>query len=178
MSIKDYFVAKQREIERKKRLETANKVGLGLVIGTLVGSAAGVLLAPKSGKETREDIKTFAENSADQVKEQSAKLGEEVSKTYKSAVEKIINFGDEKLVQLKKVGDDVEDKAKDVKDQAEKTAKEVKDEAEKKAEKVKDNVKETADNVKKETAKTVAKGAEKVEDTAGKVKKEAEKKTR
>jgi gas vesicle protein len=29
---------------------------LGLLIGSLIGAAVGILFAPKSGKETREDI--------------------------------------------------------------------------------------------------------------------------
>lgn len=32
----------------------------GLIFGVAVGAAAGVLLAPKSGEETREDLKKFA----------------------------------------------------------------------------------------------------------------------
>ena len=36
------------------------KVALGVAVGAVVGAAAGVLLAPKSGKETRADIKKKA----------------------------------------------------------------------------------------------------------------------
>lgn len=37
----------------------------GLLFGTAVGITAGILLAPKSGQETREDIKKFAMDTAD-----------------------------------------------------------------------------------------------------------------
>jgi gas vesicle protein len=37
----------------------------GLTVGALAGVAAGVLLAPKSGKETREDIKKLAVDLSD-----------------------------------------------------------------------------------------------------------------
>lgn len=37
----------------------------GLVFGTVVGVTAGILLAPKSGEETREEIKKFALDTAD-----------------------------------------------------------------------------------------------------------------
>ncbi len=36
------------------------KFGLGILIGTVVGVVAGLLTAPKSGKETRKDIKNKA----------------------------------------------------------------------------------------------------------------------
>ncbi len=37
----------------------------GLVFGTMVGVTVGVLLAPKSGEETREDIKRYALETVD-----------------------------------------------------------------------------------------------------------------
>ncbi|MBU7005627.1 YtxH domain-containing protein [Phosphitispora fastidiosa] len=43
---------KRRKNERK---DTAKKVAAGLTVGAAIGAAAGVLLAPKSGQETRED---------------------------------------------------------------------------------------------------------------------------
>ena len=35
---------------------TTSKLILASTVGTIVGAAAGILLAPKSGKETREDL--------------------------------------------------------------------------------------------------------------------------
>ena len=43
------------------RYAKAKTIGLWLAGGVAVGAAAGLLLAPKSGKETREDIKDYAE---------------------------------------------------------------------------------------------------------------------
>lgn len=37
-----------------------NKLALGAIVGAAVGIAAGILTAPKSGKETRDDIKQKA----------------------------------------------------------------------------------------------------------------------
>lgn len=157
MSIKDYFVAKQREIERKKRMETAGKVGLGLAIGSFIGSAAGVLLAPKSGKETREDIKATAYVTKEQLKAKGEELTTNVQDTYHTAVNKFSTYGEEKLTQLKNVKDDVEDTATELKVKAA------------------DKVEEVAKDVKSKAAETAEKAADKVEKTAGKVEKEADK---
>jgi gas vesicle protein len=55
----------------------------GLVVGSVIGAAAGILLAPKSGKETREDIKNKAEEIRDK--------GQEALDTAKEKVESISN---------------------------------------------------------------------------------------
>lgn len=161
MSIKDYFVAKQREIERKKRLDTASKVGLGLALGSLVGSALGVLFAPKSGKETREDIKDIAEKSVDTIKAKTNELSETVQETYNEAKNKFNKFSEEKLTDLRRVASDVEDKTEEVKDKASKKVNEVKSEAakgvDKAAKKVEEGAKKVSDKAKEEEAKADAK---------------------
>ena len=51
--IEDKRKAKQRaEKVKKAKIATA-----GVVLGAVTGAVSGVLLAPKSGKETRNDIK-------------------------------------------------------------------------------------------------------------------------
>ncbi len=165
MSIKDYFVAKQREIDRKKRLDTAAKVGVGVVLGSLVGSAAGVLFAPKSGKETRKDLKDIAEKSVETVKAKTNELSDAVQETYSEALNKFNKFSEEKLTDLKKVASDVEEKA-------EEKAKEVKEETTKKANEAKSEVAKGVDKA----AKKVEEGAKKVSDKAKEEKAEADKK--
>ncbi len=64
MNLKDLF---QKKKSSKK--ETAKNVAIGAGIGTAVGVAAGVLLAPKSGKETREDIANTTKKTLENVKE-------------------------------------------------------------------------------------------------------------
>ncbi len=43
--------------ERGKKMSKKSKFAVGAAIGAIVGVAAGILTAPKSGKETRDDIK-------------------------------------------------------------------------------------------------------------------------
>lgn len=68
---------------------------LGALLGGLVGAAAGILFAPKSGKETREDLKNGADELArkakkgvkkfqrEQVEPAVEKLGEKVEEVGK-----------------------------------------------------------------------------------------------
>jgi len=63
MDLKDLFKKKST------KKQTAKNVAIGAGIGTAVGVAAGVLLAPKSGKETREDIVNTTKQTLENVKE-------------------------------------------------------------------------------------------------------------
>ena len=58
------------EKTRKTREKKARKnVLAGLALGAVVGAAAGVLLAPKSGKETREALADAAAKLPEKAKE-------------------------------------------------------------------------------------------------------------
>jgi gas vesicle protein len=52
----------------------------GLLVGTVAGAVAGILLAPKSGEETREDIKKLAVDLKDKATDMYAKAKREVEK--------------------------------------------------------------------------------------------------
>lgn len=58
---------------------------LGLVAAAGAGYVAGVLLAPKSGQETREDLK----KKADQAKEVATQKAEEAKKVYEESAAKV-----------------------------------------------------------------------------------------
>ena len=76
MAIMDVFdkVKKQRKkAEQKKALKN---VAVGAALGATVGAVAGVLLAPKSGKETREDLANATKEGIEKakVKAEEAKI--------------------------------------------------------------------------------------------------------
>ena len=52
----------------------------GLLFGTVAGVVAGILLAPKSGAETREDIKKLAEDFKDKAEDAYMSARKEVEK--------------------------------------------------------------------------------------------------
>ena len=69
MAILEVFqkVKKQRKAaEQKKALKN---VAVGAAIGATVGAVAGVLLAPKAGKETREELAVAAKEAVEKAKE-------------------------------------------------------------------------------------------------------------
>ncbi|HOA31852.1 MAG: YtxH domain-containing protein [Clostridia bacterium] len=62
------LTSKKRAERKAKRKKTAG-VAAGVAAGAAIGAAAGILLAPKSGKETREDIKMKTGEIATKVKD-------------------------------------------------------------------------------------------------------------
>jgi len=67
-------------------------LALGAIIGAAIGGVAGILTAPKSGKETRQDIKD--------------KVGDAKAKATKGR--------DELLFKAEEIGDDVRNKVVEV----------------------------------------------------------------
>ncbi len=101
--------------------------GKGLAIGAAIGAVAGVitgiLFAPKSGKETREDVKHAAVNAKNKLDEESKMVQAELTKI----IEKVESLAKEKgsvlsdkvhetLDYAKKTKTDLASKAKDLKD--------------------------------------------------------------
>ncbi len=76
----------------------------GLFIGALAGLAVGLLCAPKSGKETREDLSVKAKELAAQLKDE-----------YGAAIERSKTAYDSLLARLKELEARAEQKAKELK---------------------------------------------------------------
>jgi gas vesicle protein len=82
-------------------------VGAGL--GILAGVIAGVLLAPKSGKETRADLSKYAAEMKEKIAKELTKAGKVSKEAYKEIVDKIV-----KVYELEKkiTAEDAKDIAK------------------------------------------------------------------
>jgi gas vesicle protein len=61
----------------------------GLIIGGLIGAALGILYAPKSGKETREDIAHKTEELLNKAKEEYERTVAKSKAAYESAMKRL-----------------------------------------------------------------------------------------
>ena len=59
-------------------------IGKGLAIGGIIGAAIAVLFAPRSGKETREELRRKAEELSSRTKEEYGKTLERTKQAYKT----------------------------------------------------------------------------------------------
>ncbi len=90
----DRVVTTRRAHERQMRINTAKNLVLGATIGSALGATAGFLFAPKSGRETREEIarrtnerlETFRENVSDATERMATSLRAK-GQTWRSAAE-------------------------------------------------------------------------------------------
>lgn len=69
------------------------KLAIGALLAGVVGYVTGILTAPKSGKETREDIADKAEDIKLSVEEQLQNAHDELSELIKSAKSKTLALG-------------------------------------------------------------------------------------
>lgn len=72
--------------------KSAKRFAIGTVIAAAAGYVAGILTAPKSGKETRADIKNAAERGMAEAEKQLKKLHTELSDLLKEARSKAAEF--------------------------------------------------------------------------------------
>jgi gas vesicle protein len=74
----------------KRNSHTGRKVALGSTIAGLAGYLAGILTAPKSGKQSREDIAGKAEDMKDNAEGQLLDLNEELKELIKTTKVKTV----------------------------------------------------------------------------------------
>ncbi|MCM2534137.1 YtxH domain-containing protein [Neobacillus pocheonensis] len=77
------------EIEKVKVAQVLLVVGMGIVAIATAGVTTGVLIAQKSGKETRKDLKKKAVNTVETIKDTIQKNAETVKDARAHAEEKV-----------------------------------------------------------------------------------------
>lgn len=98
-----------------EKSQARNRAGIGVLSGIIAGGIAALLFAPKSGKETRADLKAQAEIGLDKVRETAEKVKE-------FAVEK----ADDVKAGFEKLKSNAKDAAADVAEKVEDTATDIK----------------------------------------------------
>ena len=96
---------------------TDKKIALGTVIGIAAGFIAGILTAPKSGKETRKDIKDASSKVINEAEKRLKVLYAELDEAIVKATQKAKAYkgkGRDKLDQLVDKAKDAKQKAKDM----------------------------------------------------------------
>lgn len=80
MTIKDILDKAGKSKKKSDPRKTAKNIAISASIGSLIGLAAGILFAPKSGKQTREQLSKNAKNAAETLKKNIAKAKEKMQK--------------------------------------------------------------------------------------------------
>ncbi len=83
----------------------------GLVVGGLIGSVIGILYAPKSGRETREEIGQKADELLAKVKEDYEHAAEKSRKAYEAAVKRLKALEEKALEKVEDVSEKVDELA-------------------------------------------------------------------
>lgn len=97
---------------RNRRQDNYKKLAVGSAVAATAGYLAGILTAPKSGKETRGDIRAAAEKSRIEAEKDLKRLHTELDKVIKEA-----KTGSGKLgVKAQKELNELVEKAKDTKE--------------------------------------------------------------
>jgi len=101
-------------MSRKDNHDNVKRVAIGATIAAAAGYVAGLLTAPKSGKETRSDIKSAADRSLAEAEKELKRLHTELGKVIDEAKVRGDKLGSRAQNELTKLVE----KAKDTKEKA------------------------------------------------------------
>jgi gas vesicle protein len=99
---------------QQKKSTDVKKIAIGASIAAAAGYIAGVLTAPKSGKQTRRDMKRAAQKGVQSAEAEAKKLQHEAEDLMKEAKSKGADLSDKARKEL----NELVDKAKIAKDKA------------------------------------------------------------
>ena len=95
MSIMDLIEKGKKAVNKRQAEKALKDKAIGATLGLAVGAVAGVLLTPKSGKETREDIANVAKELPVKAKEVLEIAKEKVEETKEKLKEAKAKFAKE-----------------------------------------------------------------------------------
>lgn len=83
MSLAKLIEEKKKAKNRKETAKKSKNIAVGATVGILAGLAGGLLFAPKSGKETRENIKDSASDLTNTAKDKTIEVKNKVTQYIK-----------------------------------------------------------------------------------------------
>ena len=95
-------------------MSTKGKFALGALFGAAVGVVAGILTAPKSGKETREDVGKAVKKTGADIAEKSEDIKDKAEVIAKDTKEKATKVAGEVKEKASDVVEDVKEKSSDL----------------------------------------------------------------
>lgn len=113
MSIRDLLNLVSKEKRKKERVKAVQKFAVGMGVVAAAGVAVGVLLAPKSGKETREDMKKKAIDTVETIKNTVQKKAETMKDSATNIKQEVVNIIEDVHEKTEDVNKNVK---KDIKD--------------------------------------------------------------
>jgi gas vesicle protein len=119
-------------MDRREHEGNSNKFFLGALFGAIIGGIAALLTAPKSGKETREDIK-----------KKTAEMSQDALRQYR----KLEGELDKRIADAKKIAQHLEGTTKDELENMIKQGQKVRDRASSAIDDLKKNVQHKADRM-------------------------------
>jgi len=99
-----------KEKNKKKRIKTVTNVIKGVSAIAVTGVAAGILLSPKAGKETREDLNDKAQKKVDDLLEplkENESMSEKMDEAVKDIKDKTTAIKKDMKKGLKEIDKDV-----------------------------------------------------------------------
>lgn len=115
---------KEAEMRRQKK-ETIKKVGVALLIGSVVSSVVTLFTAPKSGKEMRQDVADKVDEGAVIVKESASKVAKKTTEVVSDAINKGQELKEKVIVKVNATKNDI--KKNEIVNDAEELVDDVKD---------------------------------------------------
>jgi gas vesicle protein len=70
--------------------DSGSQFMMGFIIGGIIGTIAGILLAPKPGSETRADLFDYGEVVRERAEEVAARVKDEVGSTVENVRNKVV----------------------------------------------------------------------------------------
>jgi len=122
MSLRELIDLVSKEKRMRERTKAARKFAVGMGVVAAAGVATGILFAPKSGKEMREDLKKKAVNTVETVEDTVRKQVESLKDSAAHTVQDVRNVIKDVHGKTEGVKKDIEDGCDEITKDIHKTA--------------------------------------------------------